>query len=153
MALLGAVSCPTTAVTLTQSAVLRFEAQTFDSLIRSHPELALRLMRQLVRRLRDAEDQMENMLLSDKQSRLVNALIKIGQGATRDGADSVRVKMTPVELSSRVGLDVDTIKRGVHELRKGEYIRVYDEQLEIPSLTALQKLFDLIGMKEDLRRA
>ena len=95
---------------------------------------------------------MENMLLGDRQSRLVNALIKVGQNHARDGADTVRVRMTPVELASRVGLDVDTIKRGVHELRKGEYVRVYEEQLEIPSLAALRKLFDLLGKKEDLQR-
>jgi CRP-like cAMP-binding protein len=152
-ALLGPGGCPSTAVSLTESAVLCFEAKTFDSLVRSHPELALRLMRQLVRRLREAEDQVENMLLGDKQSRIVNALLKVGRQAARDDSDAVRVRMTPVELSSRVGLDVDTIKRGVHELRKGEYLRVFDEQLEIPSLEALQKLFELIGMKEDLRRS
>lgn len=152
-ALLGPGGCPSTAVALTDSAVLCFEAKTFDSLVRGHPELALRLMRQLVRRLREAEDQVENMLLGDKQSRIVNALLKVGRQHSRDGADSVRLRMTPVDLSSRVGLDVDTIKRGVHELRKGEYVRVFDEQLEIPSLDALQKLFELIGMKEDLRRS
>jgi CRP-like cAMP-binding protein len=150
-ALLPPGTYPCTAVALTESFVLGFESETFGSLVRSHPELALRLMRQLVRRVREAEDQVENMLLRDKQSRIVNVLLKMGRQQAEEGNDRVSLRMTPVELSSRVGLDVDTIKRGVHELRKGEYLRVTEEKLEIPSLAALEKLFELIGMKEDLR--
>jgi CRP-like cAMP-binding protein len=145
--------CPSTAVTLTECAVLCFEAARFDSLVTSHSELALRLMRQLVRRLREAEDQVENMLIRDKQSRVVNALVKAGKLQGGQDTQSVRVKMTPVELSSCVGLDVDTVKRAVHELRKGDYLKVYDDQLVISDMDALQKLFELIGMKEDLQRA
>jgi CRP-like cAMP-binding protein len=154
MALLDAEErCLCTAVTLNEAAVLRFEAKAFDSLARSHPELALRLMRQLVRRLREAEDQVENMLIKDKQSRVVNALLKAARSQGGQDAQSARLKLTPMELSSRLGLDVDTVKRAVHELRRGEYLKVYDDQLVIPNLEALQKLFELIGMKEDLRRA
>ncbi len=143
---------PSTAVTLTESSVLCFEARTFGTMVHSHPELALRLMRQLVRRLGEAEDQVENMLIKDRQSRVVNALLKASRRLDRRADEPLRLKMTPVELSSRVGLDVDTIKRVVHELRKGEYLKVYDDQLVIPSVEALEKLFELIGMKEDLRR-
>lgn len=144
--------CPSTAVTLTDCSALCFEASTFDSLVRSHPELALKLMRQLVRRLREAEDQVENMLIRDSQSRVVNALLKASKVHGGKNAQSVRIRLTPVELSSRVGLDVDTVKRSVHELRKGEFLKVFDDQLVVPNLEALQKLFELIGMKEDLRR-
>lgn len=151
--LLGGEPRPSSAITLNDCTVLCFEVDVFDMLVRSQPELALRLMRQLVRRLRDAEDQVENMMIRDGQSRIVNVLLKLAsQHATDPDADSARLDLSPLDLSSRAGLDVDSVKRGVHELREGEYIRVADEQLEIPSLAALRELLEVMGMKEDLRR-
>src|SRR5438034_551741 len=82
-----------------------------------------------VRRLRDAEDQIEIMMLSDTQSKIVNALLKLAQ-RVKDGvtpAGGVAFTISPMELSTRVGLDVDTVKRGVQQLREGQYIRVADE--------------------------
>jgi len=151
-ALLGLGERPCSAVALTDCTVLSFEVSTFDVLVRSQSELALRLMRQLVRRVRDAEDQVENMLLRDGQSRIINVLLKLAsEQPLIEG--SVRLDVSPIDLSARAGVDVDTVKRGVHELREGEYIRVSDEQLEIPSIDALKELFEVMGMTEDLRRA
>jgi CRP/FNR family transcriptional regulator, cyclic AMP receptor protein len=56
-----------------------------------------------------------------------------------------------MELSTRVGLDVETVKRVVRELREGQYVRVVDERLEIPDLDALRRLFSLLGVKDEIR--
>ena len=73
-----------------------------------------------------------------------------------------------MELSTRVGLDVDTVKRVVQELREGQYVRVSyehvvqelregqyvrvsDERLEVPDLDALRRLFALLGVKDEIR--
>jgi DNA-binding Lrp family transcriptional regulator len=59
--------------------------------------------------------------------------------------------VTPVELSTRVGLDVDTVKRAVQRLREQGYVRITGEKVEIPDLGALRKLYTLLGTKEELR--
>jgi hypothetical protein len=56
-----------------------------------------------------------------------------------------------MELSTRVGLDVDTVKRSVQQLREGQYIRVSDERLEVPDIDALRKLYGLLGLKDEIR--
>jgi transcription initiation factor IIE alpha subunit len=56
-----------------------------------------------------------------------------------------------MELSSRLGLDVDTVKRGVQQLREGRYIRVVDERLELPDIEALTRLYSLLALKEEIR--
>jgi CRP-like cAMP-binding protein len=110
-------------------------------------------VKQLVRRLRDAEDQIEIMMLADTQSKIVNALLKLAQ-QTREApspSGSVSFSISPMELSTRVGLDVDTVKRGVQQLRESQYIRVADERLEIPDIEALRRLFGLLGVKDEIR--
>jgi hypothetical protein len=116
-------------------------------------EIAARIVQQLVRRLRDAEDQIEIMMLTDTQSKVVSALLKLAQQARDQGGGGPVTAFTisPMELSTRVGVDVDTVKRAVQQLREGQYVRVTDERLEIPDLEALRRLYALLGVKDELR--
>jgi CRP-like cAMP-binding protein len=100
-----------------------------------------------VRRLRDAEDQIEVLLLRDTQSKIVSALLKMA----RSNAGPAELAISPVDLSSRVGLDVDTVKRTVQRLRDQQYLRIVGERVEIPDLEALRRLYALLGSKEELR--
>ena len=156
-ALIDGAARSTTAVALTAGMALVLDIATFQVLLKSDPNVAVRVVRELARRLRDAEDQLEIMMLSDTQSKVVAALLKlaletrstsVGAGAAPPGASFLT---TPMELSSRVGLDVDTVKRTVQQLREGQYIRVTEERLEVPDIDALKKLYALLGVKDDVR--
>ncbi len=151
-ALLAGASRSSTAIALTSGLALSLDQATLHNLLERNPVVASRLVKQLVRRLRDAEDQIEIMMLSDTQSKVVSALLKLAQNhveSTLNG--SISFSISPMELSTRVGLDVDTVKRVVQELREGQYIRVSDERLEIPDLDALRRLFALLGVKDEIR--
>ena len=63
------------AVALTDASVLALDRETFGVLLSSNPEVGLRLVEQLVRRLRHAEEQLENAMLRDRPSRVVNTLL------------------------------------------------------------------------------
>jgi len=135
-----------TAIALTDGVALALAEGTFRALLQNNPTIAARVLQQLVRRLRDLEDQIEFMMIRDTQSKVVAALLKLAQG--RNGAV---VPISPMDLSSRVGLDIDTVKRTVQQLRDGEYVRISEEKLEIPDVEALKKLYTLLGVKDDLR--
>ncbi len=49
------------------------------------------------------------------------------------------------------GLDVDTVKRTMIQLRDGGYIRLAEEKVSMDDLDALRRLFTLLGMKEQVR--
>lgn len=151
-ALLAGAPRSSTAIALTSGLALSLDQATLQNLLERNPVVAGRLVKQLVRRLRDAEDQIEIMMLSDTQSKVVSALLKLAQ---KDYSESpghgVAFSISPMELSTRVGLDVDTVKRVVQELREGQYLRVADERLEIPDLDALRRLFALLGVKDEIR--
>ena len=138
------------AVALTDASVLALDRQTFGVLLSSNPDVALRLVEQVVRRLRHAEEQLENAMLRDQPSRVVNTLIRLA--ASRDHTPEGHVlSISPLELSSRVGLDVDAVKRAVQQLRDGGYLRIHDERIIVPDLGALRQLYELLGMKEEVR--
>jgi CRP/FNR family cyclic AMP-dependent transcriptional regulator len=152
-ALIPGAARSSTAIALSDGAALALDQATFQHLLEMYPAVAGRLVQQLVRRLRDAEDQIELMMLRDAQSKIVAALIKAAPQAPpgQTSGGPLLVAVSPMELSTRVGLDVDAVKRGVQRLREGHYVRVVDEQLEILDLDALRRLYGLLGMKDQIR--
>ena len=68
-----------TAIALSDGAALALDNATFQNLLENNRSVASRIVQQLVRRLRDAEDQIEIMMLRDTQSKIVNALLKLAQ--------------------------------------------------------------------------
>ncbi len=140
-----------TAVALTEGVALALDRETFRQLIERHPAIATRVFEQLVLRLADAEDQIEIMMLKDNPSRVVGALLKLVVG--QEDGPGMALAISPVELSCRVGLDVETVKRIVHKLREQQYIRIAGEHVEIPDVEALRRYYLLLGAKEDLRGA
>ncbi len=136
------------AVALSEGVALALAESTFRALLQNNAAIASRVLQQLVRRLRELEDQIEFTMIRDTQSKVVSALLKLASASTGTGG---AVVVSPLELSSRVGLDVDTVKRTVQQLRDGEYVRIADEKLEIPDVEALRKLYGLLGVKDELR--
>jgi CRP-like cAMP-binding protein len=148
-ALLDAAARNSTAVALTDGVALALDRDTFRSLLMHYPTVAVRMVEQLVRRVRDAEDHIEILMLRDNQYKVVSALLKLAQ-RTEAGGQGAELALSPVELSSRVGLDVDTVKRAVARLREQGYLRITGERVEIPDLDALRRLYVLLGTKEEL---
>ena len=150
-ALLDAALRLSTAVALSDGVMLALDRTALREVVESHPAVAQRILAQLVRRLRDAEDQIEVLMLRDTQSKVVSALLKMAQarGAVSEG--SVELPLSPVDLSSRVGLDVETVKRTVQRLRDQQYLRIVGERVEIPDVEALRRLYSLLGTTEEIR--
>jgi CRP-like cAMP-binding protein len=150
-ALLGGCRQPFSAVSLGDCRVLAFGAKDFDGMLRTQPDAAMKFINQLVRRLQASEERIENMMLKDSQSKILNSLIKLAD-SQHDTSGPIRIELSPIELSSRIGLDVDSVKRGILQLRENRYLRIVDEKIEIYDVEALRKLYRLMGMKEDLQR-
>jgi CRP-like cAMP-binding protein len=145
-ALLDGGTYGSTAVALTEGVVMALDRETFRTLLRSYPLVAVRAVDQLARRLRDAEDQIELMMLRGVQSKVTSALLKLAGRAT----GFAELSISPVELSTRVGLDVEAVKRSVTRLRERNYLRISGERIEIPDVDALRRLYALLGTKDEL---
>ena len=157
-ALLRGAARSSTAVALDDVVALAFDHATFEQVLATSPEVAGRVLNQLIRRMRDAEDQIEILMLRDGQSKVVVALMKFAQQEQQAQADEARnplgqisLTLSPLELSAQVGLDVDTVKRIVAQLRETGHIRIQDERVEVPNLDSLRDLYTLLGIKDQLR--
>lgn len=142
-----------TAVALTDGAALGLDQATFQQVLTTNPAVGARVLQQLIRRLRDAEDQIEILMLRDSRSKVVVALIKLGQQALAQAGRAegpVQIAVSPMELSARAGLDVESAKRIVQDLRDRGYIQINDEKVELPEVSALRELYGLLGVRDQI---
>jgi CRP/FNR family transcriptional regulator, cyclic AMP receptor protein len=137
------------AVALSEGIALALDQSTFEQLTERYPTIASRLFEQLILRLGEAEDQVEIMLLKDPPSRVVGALLKLA--VAQGGASDVVLALSPVELSARVGLDVETVKRVVLRLRDHNYIRISAEHIQVGDVDALRRYYILLGAQEGVQ--
>lgn len=138
------------AVALSDVVVVALDRDTVASIVAGQPELAGFVLGELARRTREAADQLENAMLRDHPSRVINALLHLVPSGQSDG-EGLLLMVSPLELSSRAGLDVDAVKRVVQQLREGGYVRIIEETVRIPDVDALRKLYDALGAKEEVR--
>jgi hypothetical protein len=49
-----------------------------------------------------------------------------------------------------VGLDVETVKRNVQQLRNSNYVQIVDERIDIVDVDALRELRGLLDVKDQI---
>ncbi len=143
-----------TAVALDEGMALAFDRETFEKVLAGHPDVGLGVLEQVLRRLREAEEQIEILMVRDDQSKIVVALMKLAQREIETRAQvngEVSLKVSPLELSAQVGLEVDAVKRVVSQLRETGYVRIRDERVEVSDLDTLRELYALLSLKDQLR--
>lgn len=145
-ALLPAAHRTATAQAIEPVSALVIESDTFRALVRRRPELGEGVMRQLVRRLQRAEEQIENFLLSDPTIRVLNTLLR-----EADEVDEGPLELSPLELSNRTALDLDQVKAVVGQLRERGYLSVGDQTITVTNPSALRQLQGVLILKEDVR--
>ncbi len=145
-ALLPGAHRSATAQAIDPVTALVIESDTFRALVRRRPDLGEGVMQQLARRLRRAEEQIENFLLPDPTIRVLNTLLHAVDDA-REGP----LELSPLELSTRTALDLDQVKAVVGQLRERGYLSVGDQTITISDASALRQLHDLLALKEDVR--
>lgn len=143
----------TTAVALDDITTIAVDHRTFQEILGKHPEVGSSVLQQLLGRLRDAEDQIEVLMMRDHQSKVVVALTKLVQRelALGGAGEQISLQISPLELAAQVGLDVEIVKRVVSQLREGGYVRIQNERVEVADLETLRELYALLSLKDQLR--
>lgn len=150
-ALIEAATRTSTAVALTDGVSLAIDPATLRRLLEANPSIVFRLVQQLIRRLAEAEDQIELMMLRGDRTKIVAALLKMARAPFQQQSEECVLAITPMELAGRVGTDVDKVKSVVNQLRDEQYLQVVDEQLEIVDVSALAKLYSLLTLRDEIQ--
>ena len=118
MAILNNKPRTATAVVLEDAKCLVIDAKTLEAMITKNPEIALRLIKKLARRL-DAADEMIQILLNpDPKVRALQGLKRHAESFGEETPEGVKINASPIDLAREVGATIDQVNEVLLRLRR-----------------------------------
>jgi CRP/FNR family cyclic AMP-dependent transcriptional regulator len=140
------------AETVEDSTLIVLDGKTFETILRGDPEVSMRLIRKLVKRLREADDQIENMMIKDDESKVIHTLLKLIPEIGMPTKTGIQLQINPQDLLTKIGIDTDSMKVILAKLKKFDLIRVSEKQIFVPSLSKLRRFNKFVEMKSEFTR-
>ena len=132
--------------------LLVIDPQTFEKMVRNNAEISLRIIKNLSARLQEADNQIENLLLRDNTSRLVNTLAKIASERGERTAQGIRIHFRPEELAGIAGIPLNQVEEIAKKLVNSRILRIEEGQLVIASQDLLDRFLRYLEMKEQFEQ-
>lgn len=108
-------------VAMEDSTLLQLRREDFQTRLRSSPDVAIALLRELTRRLRRADDTIGSLALRDVNGRIAHLLLEL---ADEEGTDRITRRLTHATLAQMVGASRETVSRTLRALVNAGAIRV-----------------------------
>ncbi len=115
-----------TALALDNTVICTIRRRDFESLIRSHPDLAFKIIKLMGLKLRRIEGRLEELLYADVPTRLARLLVRLEReyGVPSDGGVALKLSLTHEELARLVGSTRVTVTFALKELRSAGLLEV-----------------------------
>ncbi|MFA5680847.1 MAG: Crp/Fnr family transcriptional regulator [Hydrogenophaga sp.] len=97
----------------------------------AHPEFALELMGNIIRRARMATESARSVALIDVYGRLVRLLDRMAEPPDALGARCLQEKMTHQQLSQHLACSREMVSRLLKDLETGGYIEVHERRIRL----------------------
>ncbi|WP_246293999.1 Crp/Fnr family transcriptional regulator [Desulfobacter latus] len=144
-------SFPASAMALEPSTLLFLPRQAFVRQIEKSPALAMNMLADLSRRLREFTIQIENLSLKEVPARLAAYILTLAQEGTEHSqmsplppkrlpAVGVSLPVSKVQLASLIGTTPETISRVLKKMELGGFIKVDGKQILILDQKGMEKL-------------
>ena len=166
MALLEGLPRSASATVIEDATLVEVDQQSFETLVRKNSEVALRLLRRLSSRLREADRQIQALMSRSGAARALSLLKTLAEPPDAHGKRYLPVAFSAEQLASRVGLSTeeqvkvrDTFERHGLLMREGDrvllgpdrlvmdYLLYLDLREQYDPLTA-SELAELVGVPE-----
>jgi CRP/FNR family cyclic AMP-dependent transcriptional regulator len=149
MAILNRKPRTATAEVVEQAQLLVLDAKTFESMVLSNAEIAVRLIQKLARRLDNADTLIEILLHRDPKARVILGLSREAEHAGVEQPDgSVLVPLTRDGLATQVGLGVEAVVEVLARLTRLRIVRETPEGFVIEDVLRLSEFLEFLQMRE-----
>lgn len=149
MAILNAKPRGATAVVEETARVLVLGARTFEQMVVSNAEIAVRMIKKLARRLDSANELIEVLMHRDPKARVILGLSREAEATGEVQPDgSVLIPMKPVELAEQVGLSDEETTEVLKRLRRLRIVEPADRGLIVTNVARLEEFYSFLEMRE-----
>lgn len=128
-----------------EARLLVIDPRTFEAMIRGNAEIAVRMIKKLADRLSDADAQIETLLLSDPNSRIVHHMLQLCQSRGRQGEEGIEIDFPVRDLPRELAVGEPAIRFMLHRLERAGLIEVQGDRLTVRDTA---RLFDFLRYLE-----
>lgn len=148
MAILNNEPRTATAEVIEESRLLVIDPKTFEAMIKGNAEIALRMIKKLSERLRQADEQIENLMIKDNNSKVINTIARIAEneGIQTDGGIKIKLKLKDISL--KTGLEQEKIRDIINKLVRARLVSVVSDGIVVSDLAKLRRFLDFLTLKE-----
>ena len=138
---------PASAQAMSDSTLLFFSCQDFQSLCVQHPEVALKALKVVGARLRRLVGIIEELSFTTVRHRLIALLVRLGKTEAVRNEDRVTLTLPSnnSELAAQIGTVRELVSRNLSRLQAEGLIEVDNRKLAIPSLKRLEAELEASG--------
>lgn len=116
-------------ITLEKTVAWSLSKHDFLTCIEQNPQISLKIIRTLTRRLRDATGGIRSLALDNVYRRLADKLIELA--IEEDGVLALEKRYSQQDLGNMIGASREMVGKVISELINGEYIEMRDKRIHI----------------------
>ena len=116
-------------MTLSKSSIGVISKADFQSVLSKHPELAIKLLTEMTRRVRLLSDNIKTLALMDVYGRVAKTLLSLAEQVGE--VMVIRNRPTQQDIANRIGASREMVARILKDLSTGHYITIDGRQLTI----------------------
>jgi CRP/FNR family transcriptional regulator, cyclic AMP receptor protein len=119
------------------------DKRDFETIAAQNPRMSLKLAQIVEQRLEEAQEQMENLVFYDVQTRLARLLLKLADihgKRVEQGAVQIDLKLTHEDIASLIGSTRETTSKILNEFKAAGYIDVVKRHIVLLDQKALAHL-------------
>lgn len=121
-------------IAMDDSVLLTLRREDFQHRLRSSPEVAISLLRELSRRLRRADEKIGSLVLLDVNGRVADLLLR---AASEEGGECIKRKLTHHTIAQMIGSSRETVSRTMRDFVERGFIQVTRKDITITNRPAL----------------
>ncbi len=140
MAVLNGEPRSATVAVTKEAKMLVFDPQSFASLVKGNPAVAVKMLKKMAGRLRAANQRIEQLLVHDPVERV---LVYLAEVAGRDGfarGKQMSIQICANDIVAHVGLPLPTVEKILVGLEHDKIIQRRDRVMLVPTVAHLNKL-------------
>lgn len=134
---------PATAEIMQEARMLVIRIDDFDELLRNHPQIAVKVMKIMGRKIFMLAQRVQELISQDVRHRVVHALLRLADesGRTTDQGTYINMPLTNQDFANMVGSSRETINRVLNKLKDEKLLEADRRGILIYDLDGLRNYF------------
>jgi CRP-like cAMP-binding protein len=131
-----------TAVAMEDSTLIVLEPDIFEKMLFQNPEISFRFIKKLARRLEDADIQIENLMLKDRESRFIHYLIN------QSVENTYELEMPLSDIAEWMDEPFEELSKLLDKLIKKNFVEITNNGIKVLNRQLLSEYLDFLEMKK-----